>query len=234
MLTEEPITTCLSPPVYDMICKLGFEVRDSCDICSIVTQNGDICWKTITDCVVYTESAQGLDYGGSVRLLGPVCEAVHLHLSSLTKEQFEIRYAPWLQWTGAPELFPEVFAALGSLQPPAVSLSLMKLTSCLERALGDVHLLTGKECPFLLRDLLASDELAQVFGPSVVSLLAGDGGRGAAQTSRPSLCLGSSKLDAALGKHYFSDSAYFPSPPPLSLSSPSCPSSAKRQSSLSS
>lgn len=56
MLTEEPITTCLSPPVYDMICKLGFEVRDSCDICSIVTQNGDICWKTITDCVVYTES----------------------------------------------------------------------------------------------------------------------------------------------------------------------------------
>uniref|UniRef100_A0A8D0UN85 ER membrane associated RNA degradation n=1 Tax=Sus scrofa TaxID=9823 RepID=A0A8D0UN85_PIG len=171
ILTEEPITTCLSPPVYDMICKLGFEVRDSCDICSIVTQNGDICWKTITDCVVYTESAQGLDYGGSVRLLGPVCEAVHLHLSSLTKEQFEIRYAPWLQWTGAPELFPEVFAALGSLQPPAVSLSLMKLTSCLERALGDVHLLTGKECPFLLRDLLASDELAQVFGPSVMDVL---------------------------------------------------------------
>uniref|UniRef100_A0A8C3WIC5 ER membrane associated RNA degradation n=1 Tax=Catagonus wagneri TaxID=51154 RepID=A0A8C3WIC5_9CETA len=47
----------------------------------------------------------------------------------------------------------------------------MKLTSCLERALGDVYLLTGKECPFLLRDLLASDELAQVFGRSAMDVL---------------------------------------------------------------
>ncbi|XP_057596077.1 endoplasmic reticulum membrane-associated RNA degradation protein isoform X3 [Hippopotamus amphibius kiboko] len=154
-----------------MICKLGFEVRENCDISSIVTENGDVCWKTITDCVVYTESAQGLDYGESVRLLGPVCEAVHLHLSSLSKGQFEMRYAPGLQWTGVPELFPEIFDALESLQSPAISLSLMKLTSCLERALGDVYLLIGKECPFLLRDLLASEELAQVFGQPVMDVL---------------------------------------------------------------
>ena len=36
------------------------------------------------------------------------------------------------------QLFPEIFAALESLQCPAVPLSLMKLTACLERALGDV------------------------------------------------------------------------------------------------
>ncbi|XP_003943485.1 endoplasmic reticulum membrane-associated RNA degradation protein isoform X8 [Saimiri boliviensis] len=47
----------------------------------------------------------------------------------------------------------------------------MKLTSCLERALGDVFLLIGKECPFLLRDLLASEELAQIFGQSVMNVL---------------------------------------------------------------
>lgn len=35
-----------------------------------------------------------------------------------------------------------------------------------------VFLLIGKECPFLLRDLLASEELAEVFGKPVVSLLA--------------------------------------------------------------
>lgn len=56
ILVGEPIATCLSPSVYDMICKLGFEVRESCDISSIVTQNGEVCWKKITDCVVYTES----------------------------------------------------------------------------------------------------------------------------------------------------------------------------------
>lgn len=56
MLIEDPVTTCLSPSVYDMICKLGFEVKESCDINSIVTQRGEVCWQTITDCVVYTES----------------------------------------------------------------------------------------------------------------------------------------------------------------------------------
>lgn len=33
-----------------------------------------------------------------------------------------------------------------------------------------MFLLIGKECPFLLRDLLASAELAQVFGRAVVSV----------------------------------------------------------------
>ncbi|XP_051020274.1 LOW QUALITY PROTEIN: endoplasmic reticulum membrane-associated RNA degradation protein [Acomys russatus] len=47
----------------------------------------------------------------------------------------------------------------------------MKLASCLERALGDVFLLIGKECPFLLRDLLACAELAQVFGHAVMDVL---------------------------------------------------------------
>ncbi|XP_020736257.2 endoplasmic reticulum membrane-associated RNA degradation protein isoform X2 [Odocoileus virginianus] len=171
ILIGEPIATCLSPSVYDMICKLGFEVRENCDISSIVTQNGDVCWKKITDCMVYTESAQDLDHRESVRLLGPVCQAVHLHLLSLLEGQFEMRYAPALQWTGVPELFPEILDALRSLESPSISLSLMKLTSCLERALGDVYLLIGKDCPFLLRDLLASEELAQVFGQPVMDVL---------------------------------------------------------------
>ncbi|XP_036079629.1 endoplasmic reticulum membrane-associated RNA degradation protein isoform X2 [Rousettus aegyptiacus] len=154
-----------------MICKLGFEVRGSHDINSIVTPNGEVCWKTLTDCVICAESAQGLDYWGSVRLLGPVCEAIHSHLSHLPRGQLEMQFTQWLQWTSSPELFAEIFDALESLQSPAISLSLMKLTSCLERSLGDVFLLIGKECPFLLRDLLASEELAQVFGQSVMNVL---------------------------------------------------------------
>ncbi|XP_055980862.1 endoplasmic reticulum membrane-associated RNA degradation protein [Sorex fumeus] len=171
MMLEDDITTCLSPSVYDMICKAGLEVREQCAISSIITEGGGVCWDTITDCVVSTEPDQSLDYRASVRLLGPVCEAVHSHLSSLTKTQFEVQFAPWFQWTHLPELFAEVFDALGSLHPAAVCLSLLKLTSLLERALGDVYLLTGKECPFLLRDLLASQELTQVFGHSVMDTL---------------------------------------------------------------
>ncbi|XP_051469239.1 endoplasmic reticulum membrane-associated RNA degradation protein isoform X4 [Apus apus] len=47
----------------------------------------------------------------------------------------------------------------------------MKLTSCLERALGDVYLLIGRDCPFLLRDLIASEQLALVFGQAVMNVL---------------------------------------------------------------
>ncbi|XP_053769817.1 endoplasmic reticulum membrane-associated RNA degradation protein isoform X3 [Desmodus rotundus] len=168
---EDSVTTCLSPSVYEMICTLGFELRENRDIDSIVTRDGEVCWGTITECVTDTGPAQGLDFRESVRLLGPVCEAAHSHLSSLTKEQFGIQYAPWLQWTRSPELFPDIRDALESRQAPAISLSLMKLTSCLERALGDVFLLVGKECPFLLRDLLASEELAEVFGKPVMNVL---------------------------------------------------------------
>ncbi|ERE82151.1 putative transmembrane protein C6orf70 like protein [Cricetulus griseus] len=82
-----------------------------------------------------------------------------------------MKYSPWFQWTVYPELFLEVFDALESLQSPAISLSVMKLASCLERALGDVFLLIGKECSFLLRDLLASAELSQVFGHAVMDVL---------------------------------------------------------------
>lgn len=153
--------------MHDLICNLGFELTEICDINSIVTQNGEVRWKAITDRVSYAELGHSLDYRQSVQRLGPVCEAIHLHISSLSRAQFETQYSPWYQWTTSPELFLEIYDALESSQSAAISLSVMKLASCLERALGDVFLLIGNECPFLLRDLLASAELAHVFGHAV-------------------------------------------------------------------
>ncbi|XP_073194085.1 endoplasmic reticulum membrane-associated RNA degradation protein isoform X5 [Lepidochelys kempii] len=170
MSLADPVTSCLSPAVHYMVCKLGFEI-DSHSVNSIVSENGEVCWRTITELVYYLESDQNVDYIKSVQLLGPLCESVHLHLQSLTMEQFEVQYSLWFQWTNCTELLLEVFAALESMEATAIALSLMKLTSCLERALGDVFLLIGKDCPFLLRDLLASQELATVFGQSVSSSL---------------------------------------------------------------
>nr|XP_005304023.1 endoplasmic reticulum membrane-associated RNA degradation protein isoform X9 [Chrysemys picta bellii] len=171
MSLADPVTTCLSPAVHYMVCKLGFEIEDSHSVNSIVSENGEVCWRTITEFVHYRESDQNVDYIKSVQLLGPLCESVHLHLQSLTMEQFEVQYSLWFQWTNCTELLLEVFAALDSMEATAIALSLMKLTSCLERALGDVFLLIGKDCPFLLRDLLASQELAAVFGQSVMNVL---------------------------------------------------------------
>ena len=55
---EDSVTTCLSPSVYEMICTLGFELRENRDIDSIVTRDGEVCWGTITECV--TDTGPGL------------------------------------------------------------------------------------------------------------------------------------------------------------------------------
>ncbi|XP_053919567.1 endoplasmic reticulum membrane-associated RNA degradation protein isoform X1 [Cuculus canorus] len=171
MALSNSVTTCLSPPVHYVICKLGFEKEDIYDISNILSENGEILWQAVTKHVCYLESDQSVDYIKSIRSLGPVCESVNLHFKSLTKEQFVIQYALWFHWTNYAELFLEVFEVLQYSQTTEVALGLMKLTSCMERALGDVYLLIGKDCPFLLRDLLASEELAVVFGLPVMNVL---------------------------------------------------------------
>ncbi|NWR14782.1 EMARD protein, partial [Emberiza fucata] len=171
MALPDSITTCLSQPVHYVICKLGFEKKDTYDIDNILSGNGEVCWQAVTEHVCYLESDRSVDYIKSIRSLGPVCESVNLYFKSLTKEQFVIQYASWFHWTNCTEVFLEVFDVLQSTQATEVALGLMKLTSCLERALGDVYLLKGNDCPFLLRDLLASEQLADVFGQAVMDVL---------------------------------------------------------------
>ncbi|NXH55997.1 EMARD protein, partial [Rhabdornis inornatus] len=171
MALRDSITTCLSQPVHYVICKLGFEKKDTYDINNVLSGNGEVCWQAVTECVCYLESDQSVDYIKSVRSLGPVCESVNLYFKSLTKEQFVIQYASWFHWTNCTEVFLEVFDVLQYTQATEIALGLMKLTSCLERALGDVYLLKDNDCPFLLRDLLASEQLADVFGQAVMNVL---------------------------------------------------------------
>ncbi|XP_064504957.1 endoplasmic reticulum membrane-associated RNA degradation protein isoform X1 [Pseudopipra pipra] len=171
MALSDSVTTCLSQPVHYAICKLGFEKKDTYDINNILSGNGEVCWQAVTEHVCYLESDQSVDYIKSIRSLGPVCESVNVHFKSLTKEQFIIQYASWLHWTNCTEVFLEVFDVLQCTQTTEVALGLMKLTSCLERALGDVYLLKSNDCPFLLRDLLASKQLAVIFGQAVMNVL---------------------------------------------------------------
>lgn len=56
MLTGEPIATCLSPSVHDMICKLGFEVQEHCAVSSVVSDKGEVHWEAVTKCVKCVET----------------------------------------------------------------------------------------------------------------------------------------------------------------------------------
>ncbi|XP_048342801.1 endoplasmic reticulum membrane-associated RNA degradation protein isoform X3 [Sphaerodactylus townsendi] len=171
ILDHDLVTTCLSSKVRFMVCELGFERKANYAVHTFVTGNAQIYWKTIVEHVHYSETDHSVDYVKSVRSLGPLCESVHLHLQTLTMEQFEEQFVMWFQWTRSSEIFLEMFGILKCPHSTAIELSLMKLTSCLERALGDVFLLIGKDCPFLLRDLLASWELSTIFGQSVMDVL---------------------------------------------------------------
>ncbi|XP_025028304.1 endoplasmic reticulum membrane-associated RNA degradation protein isoform X3 [Python bivittatus] len=171
MFLADPPSTCLSSTVHYMVCEAGFEMKASYAVSSVICSTGEIDWGFIAKQVQYGEQDSTLDYIKSVRSLGPLCESIHLHLKSLTVEQFENQFVMWLQWTNCSEIFLEMFDTVRSPCDAAVALSLMKLTSCLERALGDVFLLIGKDCPFLLRDLLASQELVSIFGQPVMDIL---------------------------------------------------------------
>ncbi|XP_075059566.1 endoplasmic reticulum membrane-associated RNA degradation protein isoform X2 [Mixophyes fleayi] len=166
-----PLTTCLSPTVYNMVCQLGFEVQGSVDILNILDRDNQVCWGTICGKVSHLSTDQGLNYAESVRQLGPLCDAVHTYLMSLPNEKYIEAFQDHFQWTNNCELFLNALAVLKSLDGTKISLHLMKMTACLEFSLGDVYLTIGKNCPFLLRDLLASEELEKIFNKPVMDLL---------------------------------------------------------------
>ncbi|XP_077139387.1 endoplasmic reticulum membrane-associated RNA degradation protein isoform X1 [Ranitomeya variabilis] len=166
-----PVSTCLSPAVYNMVCLVGFEVQNSIEIRSLLNEDNQVCWSQICEQVSYLPSGKELDYVESVRNLGPLCDAVHALFMSLPNEKYEEAFHQWFQWTNNCELFLHALNSLKSLDGTKISLFLMKITSCLERSLGDAYLLIGTDCPFLLRDLLSSKELAKIFSQTVMDVL---------------------------------------------------------------
>lgn len=102
-----------------------------------------------------------------------MCKAIYQVVINLEQHEFEEQYKDSLQWTGCNDLFADCFSLLKSSNPADHNLSLLLLTSSLEHALGDVYLSYSgaSQCPSLLKDLLATCELKDVFGETVICLL---------------------------------------------------------------
>ncbi|XP_032820113.1 endoplasmic reticulum membrane-associated RNA degradation protein isoform X2 [Petromyzon marinus] len=147
-MAETKRQTFLSPSVRRMVCELGFEDVRRFTTEDVITSLGLVSWDALQSHVKYHPDGEDVDFVESVRGLGPLWRAAHRYLTSLTWPQFGSVYHEWLKWTNCPQV-----------------------TAFLERALGDAFLLVGKECPFLLRDLLASSELASIFGKNKMDVL---------------------------------------------------------------
>ncbi|XP_040285283.1 endoplasmic reticulum membrane-associated RNA degradation protein isoform X2 [Bufo bufo] len=124
-----------------MVRLLGFEVQNNVDIISLLDEYNRVCWDPICEKVSYLPSGEGLDYAESVRKLGPLCDAVHTHFLSLSKEKYQEAFHDWFQWTNNCEVFLSTLCSLESLDGAKISLHLMKMTSCLEHSLGDMDVL---------------------------------------------------------------------------------------------
>lgn len=120
-----------------------------------------------------TSNFSSCDYHDAVRRLHPLCHAIHKECMSLSQPEFEERYKASLQWTGYDTRFLDCFSLLKSSNMADHNLCFLLLTSSLEHSLGNVYLSysSASQCPSLLKDLLATQELKEVFGDTIVSLL---------------------------------------------------------------
>ncbi|XP_071080762.1 endoplasmic reticulum membrane-associated RNA degradation protein-like [Haliotis cracherodii] len=103
--------------------------------------------------------------------LAPVFLQCEELLCGMPSGEFAQRYAHLLQWTGNSQLFLECFQFLLQGSESDRLLALLMMSSALERALGDVFLLKGQQCPSMLKDLLITPELQDIFGEVVIQVL---------------------------------------------------------------
>ncbi|XP_078671984.1 endoplasmic reticulum membrane-associated RNA degradation protein-like [Branchiostoma floridae x Branchiostoma belcheri] len=168
----------LSANVQRLVCEVGLQnagadAENSERWHLYMTDEGTLRWDAV-ERVLHQSSSQGSgvpDYQTAVSRLGPVCRAVHAYLSQLSPVERRSRYSPHLTWTGYGQVFEECFDLVWTSDQTDHTLSLLQATAALERALGDVFLMHGTQCPSLLKDLLATRELTEIFGCTAMSCL---------------------------------------------------------------
>ena len=115
-----------------------------------------------------------INFDEAVRKIQPICHAIHEELHNCRDyKEFEAQHKFSLQWMGCDTRFSEFLELLKSSATADQNLCLLLVTSSLEHALGNIYLSfsSSSQCPSLLKDLLATQEIKEVFGDVVVCLL---------------------------------------------------------------
>ncbi|XP_013386987.1 endoplasmic reticulum membrane-associated RNA degradation protein [Lingula anatina] len=165
----DSVTSFLSPHVRHILsCGDNTDSRE--DTPSLLLQNGLLCWMSIENHL--PDGADSPDYFTScVQCLAGVFRRVEEELTSWTEGHWRERVGNNLTWTGCPQVFLRSFEVLQSRTSTSAAVSLLMTTSALERALGDIFLLKGKQCPSMLKELLVSEELKNLLGGTAIKLL---------------------------------------------------------------
>ncbi|KAL3874603.1 hypothetical protein ACJMK2_037591 [Sinanodonta woodiana] len=110
----------------------------------------------------------------SVKSLAAVFTFVEKSLTRLgSVDAFKSIYGSFCSWTAKEQTIAECFCYLKSDRDAEKLVALLLLSAVIERALGDVYttVQTSRPCPSMLKDLLVTPELENLFGKQVIQVL---------------------------------------------------------------
>ncbi|XP_076464758.1 endoplasmic reticulum membrane-associated RNA degradation protein-like [Babylonia areolata] len=181
--------TALSPAVKHLICSVGCESdehgnvvlteeRESETVDSrqngpFVLSHGGLDMDRIASLFPVDSDNTAEYFQEAVQVLAPVFAQCQSCLRALSFEQIEATLMPRLQWTQSQKIFHDCLTLLREQQEDNARniLVLLLVTAVLERALGNVYLVAGSQCPSMLKDLLVTEELTSTLGISAIQIL---------------------------------------------------------------
>ncbi|XP_062602816.1 endoplasmic reticulum membrane-associated RNA degradation protein-like [Saccostrea cucullata] len=177
MESNVQLKTCLSPKVHFLITKAGGN-RDDLKIVGAswcITLDGFIIWDKACICLPETSPSDDYDYFvACVQSLSLVFLEAEEVLHTNHWQEIWIKHKPYLSWIteAHQQVIEDSLKFLTSSNESHHILGLQLVSSVLERALGDVFEdVSSMQCPSLLKDILNSGEITQVFGTNVIQIL---------------------------------------------------------------
>lgn len=186
------VQSCLSPAVSNLLCMVGVCSDEIIIPTNVVSeddvedqhhdakfpgnlqsslQNGLINWQYLATVLPPYEEDTTEYFRCCVGNLAPCFLEAKKELKKLTSSEYHEKFSKLLAWTGNEQIFPKILQLLHEQCPVNDLLSLLLITSQLERSLGNVFLLKKSQCPSMLKTLLVTEELKEIFGKSVICLL---------------------------------------------------------------
>lgn len=186
------VQSCLSPAVSNLLCMVGVCSDEIIIPTNVVSeddvedqhhdakfpgnlqsslQNGLINWQYLATVLPPYEEDTTEYFRCCVGNLAPCFLEAKKELKKLTSSEYHEKFSKLLAWTGNEQIFPKILQLLHEQCPVNDLLSLLLITSQLERSLGNVFLLKKSQCPSMLKTLLVTEELKEIFGKSVVEFL---------------------------------------------------------------
>ncbi|XP_071162036.1 endoplasmic reticulum membrane-associated RNA degradation protein-like [Mytilus edulis] len=168
----ELLLTALSPKVRRLITEVG--VHNESSPVSFLSSSKIICWDMLRqvlpdECLEDTNSDDYFEK--CIFGLGFLFKECEHCVQEMTVDDLLHHFSDLISWTCQEQVIKECFRLLKTDKLTDNYLALLLVTSCLERALGDVYLLENTICPSMLKDILSSSTLKKIFGPTVVQVL---------------------------------------------------------------